>query len=674
MTRPVLWIFGFLICGIVLGAYGSLPLFGLVILLGLFLCYLLYRGYKYGPVFVFVLFLALGFWRAGHSLHSHTTYPGYVTLSGIVQDVGITAGGNQRVIVRLDNGMQVMAYIRLHMPQAELGQEIIMTGELRPLSLPQNPGGYNQFQHLRSQKIDATIWPDTVTLGEVQLSITVVLRMVRDRIAAVYDTLLPPREAAILRSMVLGDRARLDQDLADQYRTMGIFHILSISGLHVGILMMAFSGFLGVFLSERRASIIVLVIMVLYCLMTGASASTVRAVTMGGLLIFGKILGRDYDLLVSVSWAGVALLIYEPLFLFNVGFQLSFVAVFGIGILSPAIDRLLAKARFPRFGKFRRGFAVGIAASVSTYPVFGFHFYEISLYSIVGNLVIGPTAAIILILGIIVGLLGLVWITGAGFLIGTVYYILRFYEMASGFFSELPHAMLLTGGGNLIIAGLGAAVLLSFVYAFNGFGEVFRRRLRLFGFTVVLLIAAVFVRHNPRGLYVTQLSTFGNYTVLRHGGDVLIAGAPRGSEHTLLQYLDRHGVFKANGLVLIEPPRPQDAHRLLLLTERISVLYVRYDFFEEVATLMYGRDVEIVRIYNGTVRIADRKAVWMQLHPAGRVGLYVQFGETAINIKCGVNAAHVQVYENIVTTENKIFDTRDGAVRLHLNGRRVRIF
>lgn len=674
MIRPVLWILGFLICGIILGAYGSLPLFGLGILLGLFLCYLLYRGYKYGPVFVFLLFLAVGFWRVGHSLHSYITYPTYVTMSGIAQDVDVTSGGNQRVIVRLDNGMQVMAYIRVHMPWAELGQEITMTGELRPLSLPQNPGGYNQFQHLRSQKIDATIWPDTVTLGEVSLSVTVVLRMVRDRIAEVYDELLPPREAAILRSMVLGDRMGLDRDLADQYRTMGIFHILSISGLHVGILMMAFSGFLGVFLSQRRASIIVLIIMVLYCLMTGASASTVRAVTMGGVLIFGKILGRDYDLLVSVSWAGVALLIYEPLFLFNVGFQLSFVAVFGIGSLSPAIDRLLAKIRFPRFGNFRRGFAVGIAASVSTYPVFAFHFYGISLYGIIGNLVIGPTAAIILVLGIIVGLIGLVWITGAGFLIGTVYYILRFYEMASGFFSGLPHAMLLTGGGNLIVAGLGAAVLLSFVYAFSGFGEIFRKRLKLFGFVVVLLIVTIFMRHNPRGLYVTQLNTFGNYTVLRHRGDVLIIGAPRGGEHVLLQYLDRHGVFTAGGLVLTEPPRRQDADRLLLLSERISVLYVRYDFFEEVVLLMYGRDIEIVRIYDGVVRAAGRKVMFVQLHPAGRVGLHVQFGETAINIKCDVNAAHVQIYENIVTTENEIFDTRESAVRFHLNGRGIRIF
>jgi len=363
MKRPVLYLLGFLICGIILGVYGSVFLFCLAFVLGLFLCIFLFRMYRYWPVLFFVLLILPGHWRVGDSLHNHVTYPiEDATISGIARDVGITGGGNQRVIIRLDNGVQVMAYIRPYLRWAQLGQAITVTGELHPLAGQQNPGGYSQFQHLRSQKVDSVIWAENVQVGEVRMSMTVALRMMRDRFAAIYDELLPMREAAVIRSMVLGDRADMDRDLADQYRAMGIFHILSISGLHVTILMLAFNKALGLFVEERKCGIIVLIVMVLYCLMTGASTATVRAVTMGGVLVFGKVLQRKYDLVTAVAWACVALLLYEPLFLFNVGFQLSFVAVFGIGILTTPVDRLLAKLRFPGWGEFRKGLAVGIAA------------------------------------------------------------------------------------------------------------------------------------------------------------------------------------------------------------------------------------------------------------------------------------------------------------------------
>ena len=689
MKRPVLWILGFLICGIALGAFANfLPLYSLGLASGLFLCIILHRYYKYWPVYVFVLFLFLGIWRIGHSLYSYTTYPMHVELHGVAIDVGVTSGGNQRAIVRMESSLRVMAYIRPHQPWAQLGQEITVAGELRPLSVPSNPGGYNQFQHLRTQKVDAVIWPDYIRLGGVNLSPVVVLRMVRDRLAAVYNELLPPREAAVIRSMVLGDRADMDTDLAQQYRSMGIFHILSISGLHVAILMMAFNKALGLFLSERKSGIIVLVVMVLYCLMTGAGIATVRAVTMGGVLVFGKILNRKYDLLTAVSWACVALLLYEPLYLFNVGFQLSFTAVFGIGILSAPVERLLGKLRVPQWGKFRSGLGVGIAATFSTYPVFAFHMYEIQLYSVIGNLVIAPTTNIILVTGLAVGLLGLVWTGGATILAGTVYYILRFYEVTSGFFAGLPNAMLLTGGGSLIVAGLGAAVLLTFAYAFNGFGEVFRKRLGLLFLAVTLLSVAVFVRHNPRGLYVTVLDTRGNYTVVRHMGHVLVTGTPRGGEDALLRYLDMHGVRRAGGFIMTELPRTQDINRLVRLAERFEVFYISGDVvgvaaslaqsaLDNVTALLYEAGAAmpyIVYIYCGNIYSIGRVTARISAGAGGDIGLRLAFGDTTVNINNGAPGANVLVAGYVVKTGlGDISTIEHGAVMMHSNGHNIRL-
>jgi len=614
MKRPVLWGLGFLICAIILGYYATLPLISLGFLLGLFLCLLLCKHYKYVPVFAFLLFFLLGAWRIGVSLNTINTEQRQATISGMVIDVGITSGGNQRIKIRDGDGIRFMVFVAPHLPWAELGQAVSVTGELRPLSYPQNPGGYNQFRHLRALKVDAVIWADAVALGEVRLSLMVVLRSFRDRLADVYEQILPPREAAVVRSMVLGDRADMDAYLAEQYRTMGIFHILSISGLHVAVLMMAFNKALGLFISERKSGVIVLVIMVLYCLMTGAAVSTVRAVTMGGFLVFGKVLHRDYDLLASVAWVCVVLLIYEPMYLFNVGFQLSFVAVFGIGILTKPVDRLLAKIKVPKLNGFRKSLAFGIGVVAATYPVFAFHFYEIALYSVIGNLVIAPTTAIILVVGFVTGLVGLAWLGGAMFLGGTVYYILRFYDVASQFFANLPFAMLLTGGGNLVIAGLGAAVLLSFVFAFNGFGDVFRKRLVLFYAMAVLLVGAIFVQHNPRGVHVTELDTWGGYSVVRHRGDVLVIGAPQGGEHVLFTYLDMRGVSRANGFIMTEPPRPQDVNRLVRLAQRIDVFYIVGEadgivlFVLEEVRREADNMPEVVFLQDGGVRRVGQKA------------------------------------------------------------------
>jgi len=603
MRRPLLWALGFLTAGIVLGraenlaALSPLLLFSLSLGLGLLFCALIYSKLKYAPIFVFVLFLLVGLLRISNSVHSHVTEPIHVEFRGVVLDIGRTGGGNQWAVIRGDS-FRIMAYIRPHQPQVILGQEVTVIGYMLPLRNPANPGGYDQFQHLRSQKVDASIWPDEIILGDVRNSLVVNLRRFRDRLANIYDSILPAREAGVIKSMVLGDRTDLDQDLTAQYRRMGIFHILSISGMHVTILTLAAFSLLKHALPEQTAGIIVLGIMIVYCLMTGAAVPTVRAVTMGGVLVFGRIMHRDYDLLASVSLAGIALLIYEPLYLFNVGFQLSFAAVFGIGVLKAPIERGLAMLRLPN-GAFRGSLAVGISAIVASYIVFAHHLYEIPLYSVLGNIVIMPTVGILLVLGVIVGLVGVIWLPGAMILAGPVYYILRFYELASGFFASLPGAMVLTGGGSVWVTAAGVGVVLTFAFAFSGFGDDFRKRLTLFFVAIMILITCVFVRDFSFNLQVTVLDVSGEYTVARHHNDMLIIGNGRGGEGVLLRYMDMRGVRRAHGLVLTEPPRPGDIRRIEELLQRIHVLYLPGGFIPSDELLQSS--VDLVWLYEGYV-------------------------------------------------------------------------
>jgi len=700
MKRPLLWALGFLVAGIIIGgapallAFSPIMMFGLGLGLGLLFCGFLYRVYRYKAVFMYVLFLLIGLWRVGDSLHSYVEEPVFVEFRGVVLDVGRTGGGNIRAIVRGDvylvrvvyeedmlwvpledvGSFRIMAYIRPHQPQVLLGQDVVLTGYLSPLLRAANPAGYDQFQHLRSQKVDSFMWPEMITLGEVGTTSAVALRRFRDRLSYVYDTLLPMREAGVIKSMILGDRLSMDQDLAGQYRMMGIFHILSISGMHVTILTMAAFPLLKLVMAERPAGVIVLVIMIAYCLMTGAAVPTVRAVTMGGVLVFGRILYRDYDLLASVSLAGIALLIYEPLYLYNVGFQLSFGAVFGIGILKAPIERGLALLRLPGGGGFRGSLSVGISAVVVSYIVFAHHFYEIPLYSVLGNIVIMPTVTVLLILGVLVGLTGLVWLPVAEVLAGPVYFILRFYELASRFFASLPGAMALTGGGSLIVSLAGVMVLLTFAYAFSGFGEDFRRRLVLFFVAVLVLIGGVFFRDFPFDLRVTALHTHGEYSVIRHRGDMLVVGSGRGGESVLLGYMNMRGISRAHGLILTKPSRPADVRRIELLLPRVGVLYLPDGVIlsAELRDAAVANGVRIAWLSDGYVLTMGNIRVHAKTQPGLRLGLSVVYGDSIIDFAWDgvgdvvINEGAVRVSTNVHMMECH------GAVRLQTNGRRIR--
>ena len=630
MRRPVLWVLFALICGIISRMYGSLLLMSLSFMLGLFLCIVLYRIYKYAPVFIFLLFFLLGIWRMGHSLNvpdlptplyshfshenDHTTI--YETsqnneneynyietttylhrIVGTVIDTGITGGANQRVTIHEENGLRIMAYIRPYQPWASIGQEITLIGELQPLRHPANPVGYNQFLHLRTQKIDAIIWPDIIILGEVNTTFMVLLSQFSDRLAYIYEQVLPPTEARIMQSMVLGDRSELDTSLIEIYRVAGIFHILVISGLHIAILIMLANKVLGLLLDERHAGIIVLVVMILYCLLTGASVSTVRAVTMAGILIFSKVLDRDYDLLASVSVACVALLIFEPLYLYTIGFQLSFGAVYGIAILTKPFDRLFSLLGIRPMGQVRNGFSVGVAATVSTYVVFMYHFYEIQLYSIPGNLIIMPTSTLLLTLGVLIGIIGLVWLPLAELLAGAVYFILRQYEMGATFVSYLPFNTVLTGGGSVIVAGLAVLVLVVFAYTLHGFGSDLWKRSVLLLLTILVLVLTVTIQRNPRSIRTTELYTFGEYSVVRYRRDVFVIGRVHGGEGIVLQYLDMHGVSRATGLILTEFPQIQDVSRLAQLARRIDRLYLPYGLTEIELSLTIATLAELENRY-----------------------------------------------------------------------------
>lgn len=578
MKRPLFMSMVFLILGIFCGTYISSKLIKFImVLMVAFLCIFIGKIYKTKSVFIFISIYIFGLINVQNSLKPQNQYiDNYVkqdinfTVDARVIDSSLTRNGRQRVILLTSafyvqdktflETMKIQAVLD-HDTEVYIGQYITVQGTIMELVRERNPGGFNQFKYLRSRKIQYTMFPQVVSYGNIKPFVHSFLHNIRNRLANVYDTVLPEEESGIIKSMIIGDKTGLDDDIVELYRISGIYHILVISGLHISILIVLINRVLDKFLDVKLSAFITLIFIILYCILVGSGVSVVRAVTMAGILLVGKIIYRDKDFITTIAFAAVCLLIYEPLLLWDIGFQFSFIAVFGIGIATEPIDRLIwmlfknISFLHPLFNKdkFRKSFSANIAVFLSISPLSVYYFYYFMPYSIIANIIIIFTANVLVILGFSVGIIGLISLSVAEILSGGIYVLLKIYEKVILFFSSLPGSSILIGKPSIIFVIGFYIVFGSLIYMLLGFNENFKKRKKFFITTLLIyIILIIFNIIQCNGLEVTFLDVDqGESIVIQLNNEVYIIdgggvrnreiGENKGST-VLLPFLDNRGI------------------------------------------------------------------------------------------------------------------------------------
>ena len=300
-----------------------------------------------------------------------------------------------------------------------VGDRINLSGQLIKTETLKNPGGFSEREYYKLKNIEYKIYPENAfKIGEKN-DLTILLKKLNIKISGVYDNILPKEEAAVIKAMITGNKTDLSDFIKDLFSRTGVYHIIAISGLHIHIL-----AFIVLFLSERfhkrYGKIFAIVFLLLYCVFTGASVSSVRAVCMFLIYIFGKFFYKEYDILTSLFISGFLILLFQPLYLFDVGFQYSFCAVLSLIIFSSPVTEIFC-------GKFsyKTAEVLSAAVSVNFIPkvVVWANFFGVSTLDIFANLIIIPFSGILVFSGFILGILGLFSISAASFLSGTVYII-----------------------------------------------------------------------------------------------------------------------------------------------------------------------------------------------------------------------------------------------------------
>ena len=236
------------------------------------------------------------------------------------------------------------------------------------------------------------------------------LLAMKDALRQAVRATVPFPESALLNGILIGDDNALPESVQEAFRRTGTSHIISISGFNVSVIIGMVLLVVGRVVHPRRVAPMLIVLLWIYALFVGASASVVRAVAMTSIALAGQLLWRRGFTLNTLCAAGFFLLLASPFYLFDIGFQLSFAATLGLVLFAdqlsqPFAARLDAATVPSRINKAVRlvidGVLLTSAAQLTTLPLIAVHYGQLSLITLLTNGAILPLQPPIMALGML---------------------------------------------------------------------------------------------------------------------------------------------------------------------------------------------------------------------------------------------------------------------------------
>ena len=287
-------------------------------------------------------------------------------------------------------------------PDLRYGDEVRGHFRLRHPRRFDNPGAFDYPAYLASQGIFLEGWTqepvEALATPHGSRILAAVFR-VRALLLQRIDAAMPAAEAGLLKATVLGDRSGLTPEMNRAFLDSGTFHILAISGLNVSLLAGGLFAMLRLArASPRLAACASAILVTFYAALAGASASVIRAAVMADVYLLAIVLDRRADLLNSLALSALAILWWNPRFLQDVGFQLTFLATLGIILVVPRCERGLASVWRPLRWVIE-SVAITVAATAITLPILATTFNRVSPAGLLANIPIVPLSGLITGLG-----------------------------------------------------------------------------------------------------------------------------------------------------------------------------------------------------------------------------------------------------------------------------------
>lgn len=320
---------------------------------------------------------------------THTVFRDKISLSS----------GSLLVALKLDSNQKT---------QLNYGDQLLIRNQYKTVDAPFNPAEFNYKLWLQHQNIYFQTYLNQnqyqlIATNQGNPIISEALEIRKKMVQKFQQYLQDPDAIAVASTLILGYRADLSQDVLQAYSKTGTMHVLSVSGMHVALVYIIIELLLR-FLNHKRSTILLkafisIVLIWLYALLSGFSPAVCRAAVMISFVICGKTYNRHISMLNILLVSAFMLLLYNPYFITDVGFQLSYLAVFGLILLQPIIENLLdVKQKYLQ--KLWALLSVSLAAQIITFPVSVFYFHQFPVYFLLSNLFIVLPSMLIMYVGI----------------------------------------------------------------------------------------------------------------------------------------------------------------------------------------------------------------------------------------------------------------------------------
>ena len=453
------------------------------------------------------------------------------------------------------------------------GMHVRLEGMLVLPELPRNPGQFNRRIYESGKKIDFYLEnPTVLEVKEQRSGVREVVEIWKTEMMNRCEKIYPDEEAGILEAMLFGEKSELSGDIKELYQAAGISHVLVISGLHISLLALAVAGIL------RRLGFpmpvwVILSVGVLagYGILIGQPTTAVRALLMFFVLQGARLLGRSYDLLSALAFAGILMLLDNPDLILDGGCRLSFCAVIGVGWYVSEKNKIFwsigEKEKRKNRGKGGKGSSAGAILEniragwylwLFTLPVMLDTFYQVSVVGILWNLVAIPLLPVI----IASGGLGVVlagWNIFLGSLAGSpAYGMLQLYQEIGNISEKLPVGMWTPGQPSKpVIAGYYLVIFLLVLVE----KQLIKRekRWKIFpGMELCSMLLLLLLMAHPwqQREKITFLDVGqGDASLLQSGGQTLLLDGGSTSQknvgtYVILPYIKQQGISCLEAVVL----------------------------------------------------------------------------------------------------------------------------
>ncbi|MEO8355174.1 MAG: ComEC/Rec2 family competence protein [Chloroflexota bacterium] len=352
------------------------------------------------------------------------------------------------------------------------GDVIRLRGKLK--TPPENED-FSYRDYLAGQHIHSYMSSAIVTILPLKggNSFSRALYALKDRSLNNIYRMFPDPESSLLAGILLGVDTGLTQRLQQAFKSTGTAHIIAISGFNMSIIAAMFVTFFSRFLGPRRGAALAILGIILYTMLVGGGAAVVRAAIMGSLALFARQVGRRQFALNTLLAVALLMCLWNPLYIWDVGFQLSFFATLGLILYAEPFSQFanrIVTRYFPtstaeKFAQLFSEFVLlTLAAQLTTIPIMAYHFKQISLVSFIANPFILPVQPAVMILGGLAVLLSLIWLPlgqiAAWVAWPFVVYTIRMVEL----FDRVPHGTIFLGDLSLWFVILFYAALLTVTF------------------------------------------------------------------------------------------------------------------------------------------------------------------------------------------------------------------